>query len=163
MPRPIPRASQPPRAVVEHRQQFGAHRHRHFGGSRRLWRLSAEDKDEEARVPHEAVTGKEGTVVVEVDHEDRGLELGIEQDLGLGQAGDGEDRTDRDHGIARADEDGLGALERMLELNLAAIGGVLPDRTFLLELAPSAVPSRIQRHYDRLEREGYTNIAEAVG
>jgi len=52
-------------------------------------------------------------------------------------------------GVAR----GLG-LERMLELNLAAIGGVLPDRTFLLELAPSAVPSRIQRHYDRLEREG---------
>jgi dTMP kinase len=52
-------------------------------------------------------------------------------------------------GVAR----GLG-LERMLDLNLAAIGGLLPDRTFLLELDPGEVPSRIQRHYDRLEREG---------
>ncbi len=52
-------------------------------------------------------------------------------------------------GVAR----GLG-LERMLELNLAAIGQVVPDRTFLLELEPSAVASRIQRHHDRLEREG---------
>jgi dTMP kinase len=45
-------------------------------------------------------------------------------------------------------------LERLLELNLAAVGGLLPNRTFLLELDPSEVPSRIQRHYDRLEREG---------
>ena len=52
-------------------------------------------------------------------------------------------------GVAR----GLG-LERMLELNLAAIGHVVPDRTFLLELEPSEVASRIQRHHDRLEREG---------
>ena len=44
--------------------------------------------------------------------------------------------------------------ERVLELNLAAIGGLLPTRTFLLELDPEDVPSRIQRHYDRLEREG---------
>jgi dTMP kinase len=52
-------------------------------------------------------------------------------------------------GVAR----GLG-LERMLELNLAAVGGLLPDRTFLLDLDPSHVASRIQRHHDRLEREG---------
>jgi dTMP kinase len=45
-------------------------------------------------------------------------------------------------------------LERMLELNLAAVGGLVPDRTFLLELDPSEVSSRIQRHFDRLEREG---------
>ena len=45
-------------------------------------------------------------------------------------------------------------LERVLDLNLAAVGGLLPTRTFLLELDPSEVPSRIQRHYDRLEREG---------
>ena len=32
--------------------------------------------------------------------------------------------------------------------------GCCPTRTFLLELDPSEVPSRIQRHYDRLEREG---------
>jgi dTMP kinase len=52
-------------------------------------------------------------------------------------------------GVAR----GLG-LDRVLELNLAAIGGLVPDRTFLLELDPSEVASRIQRHHDRLEREG---------
>src|SRR5262249_39426373 len=52
-------------------------------------------------------------------------------------------------GVAR----GLG-LERMLDLNLAAIGGLLPDRTFLLELDPGEVPGRIQRHYERLGREG---------
>ena len=48
---------------------------------------------------------------------------------------------------------GLG-FERVLDLNLAAVGGLLPERTFLLDLDPSEVPSRIQRHYDRLEREG---------
>jgi len=45
-------------------------------------------------------------------------------------------------------------LDRILDLNLAAVGGLLPDRTFLLELNPDEVASRIQRHYDRLEREG---------
>jgi dTMP kinase len=45
-------------------------------------------------------------------------------------------------------------LERVLDLNLAAVGGLLPDRTFLLELDPREVSSRIQRHFDRLEREG---------
>ena len=45
-------------------------------------------------------------------------------------------------------------LDRVLELNLAVVGGLLPDRTFLLELDPADVPSRIQRHFDRLEREG---------
>jgi dTMP kinase len=44
--------------------------------------------------------------------------------------------------------------DRVLDLNLAAIGGLLPTRTFLLELDPEDIPSRIQRHYDRLEREG---------
>jgi dTMP kinase len=45
-------------------------------------------------------------------------------------------------------------LDRVLELNLAAVGGLLPDRTFLLDLDPGQVPERIQRHFDRLEREG---------
>ena len=45
-------------------------------------------------------------------------------------------------------------LDRVLELNLAAVGGLLPDRTFLLVLDPREVPARIQRHFDRLEREG---------
>ena len=61
-------------------------------------------------------------------------------------------------------------LQRLLDLNLAAVGGLLPDRTFLLELDPDAVSSRIQRHFDRLEREtdefrartaaGYSELAE---
>jgi dTMP kinase len=45
-------------------------------------------------------------------------------------------------------------IDRMLDLNLAAVGGLVPDRTFLLELDPSEVPTRIRRHFDRLEREG---------
>jgi dTMP kinase len=45
-------------------------------------------------------------------------------------------------------------VDRILDLNLAAVGGLLPDRTFLLELDPDQVPSRIQRHFDRIEREG---------
>jgi dTMP kinase len=45
-------------------------------------------------------------------------------------------------------------LDRVLELNLAAVGGLLPHRTFLLDLDPGEVPARIQRHFDRLEREG---------
>ena len=50
-------------------------------------------------------------------------------------------------GVAR----GLG-LDRLLDLNLAAIGGLVPDRTYLLELDPRQVASRIRRYYDRLER-----------
>jgi len=48
---------------------------------------------------------------------------------------------------------GLG-LERVLELNLDAVGGLLPDRTFLLLLDPAAAPSRLTGDHDRLEREG---------
>jgi dTMP kinase len=48
---------------------------------------------------------------------------------------------------------GLG-LERVLELNLDAVGGLLPERTFLLLLDPTAVPGRLPGEHDRLEREG---------
>jgi dTMP kinase len=48
---------------------------------------------------------------------------------------------------------GLG-LERVLELNLDAVGGLLPERTFLLLLDPTAVPARLPGEHDRLEREG---------
>jgi dTMP kinase len=47
---------------------------------------------------------------------------------------------------------GLG-LDRVLDLNLAAVGGLLPHRTFLLELDPTALPDRLQGDHDRLERE----------
>ena len=51
-------------------------------------------------------------------------------------------------GVAR----GLG-LERVLDLNLAAVGGLMPDRTFLLALDVADLPGRLRREQDRLERE----------
>jgi dTMP kinase len=51
-------------------------------------------------------------------------------------------------GIAR----GLG-LERVLELNLHAIRGVLPDRTFLLLIDPQESARRVGEGGDRIERE----------
>ncbi|HKH29521.1 MAG TPA: dTMP kinase [Gaiellaceae bacterium] len=51
-------------------------------------------------------------------------------------------------GIAR----GLG-LDAVLELNLAAVQGVLPDRTFLLLVDPATAAGRTGRNPDRIERE----------
>jgi dTMP kinase len=61
-------------------------------------------------------------------------------------------------------------LERVLDLNLAAVGGLLPDRTFLLSLDPAEIGGRLRREHDRLEREseefharaaaGYRKLAE---
>ena len=51
-------------------------------------------------------------------------------------------------GIAR----GLG-LERVLELNLHAIRGVLPDRTYLLLIDPGESARRLTGPGDRIERE----------
>jgi dTMP kinase len=51
-------------------------------------------------------------------------------------------------GIAR----GLG-LERVLELNLHAIRGLLPDRTFLLLVDPKESARRVGKGRDRIERE----------
>jgi dTMP kinase len=52
-------------------------------------------------------------------------------------------------GIAR----GLG-VERVLELNLQAMQGLLPDRTFLILLDPSESARRAGDDPDRIEREG---------
>jgi dTMP kinase len=55
-------------------------------------------------------------------------------------------------------------LERVLELNLDAVGGLLPDRTFLLTLDPEQVTARLaEQQPDRLEREGddfHARVAE---
>jgi dTMP kinase len=51
-------------------------------------------------------------------------------------------------GIAR----GLG-LERVLELNLSAVRGVLPDRTYLLLVDPAESARRVGDAADRIERE----------
>jgi dTMP kinase len=52
-------------------------------------------------------------------------------------------------GLAR----GLG-LERVLELNLAAVGGLLPDRTALLAVPAAVAAARRPPIADRIEREG---------
>ena len=52
-------------------------------------------------------------------------------------------------GVAR----GLG-LDRVLELNLAAVGGLLPDRTFVLALDSETASGRVGESPDRIEREG---------
>jgi dTMP kinase len=51
-------------------------------------------------------------------------------------------------GVAR----GLG-LDRVLELNLTAVGGLLPDRTFLFDIDASLIGERLRREHDRLESE----------
>ena len=57
-------------------------------------------------------------------------------------------------GVAR----GLG-LDAVLELNLPAIGGLLPDRTFLLTLPVDEAVRRSTRRPDRIEREGLAFLA----
>jgi dTMP kinase len=51
-------------------------------------------------------------------------------------------------GIAR----GLG-LERVLELNLDAVSGLMPDRTFVLAVDADAAAARVGDRPDRIERE----------
>ena len=54
-------------------------------------------------------------------------------------------------------------LDRVLDLNLAAVGGLMPDRTFLLELDVAASSGRLQGDHDRLEREPgdfHTRVAD---
>lgn len=52
-------------------------------------------------------------------------------------------------GLAR----GLG-VERVLELNLLATGGLLPDRTFLIVLPLDEADNRKEGESDRIEKEG---------
>jgi dTMP kinase len=47
---------------------------------------------------------------------------------------------------------GLG-LDRVLELNLAAVGGLLPDLTVLLEIGVDDAAARVGGERDRIERE----------
>ena len=71
-------------------------------------------------------------------------------------------------GLAR----GLG-VERVLELNLLATSGLLPDRTFLILLPPDEAAARRGDEPDRIEREGpafaeevdraYREIAKVFG
>jgi dTMP kinase len=64
---------------------------------------------------------------------------------------------------------GLG-LDRVLELNLAAVGGLMPDLTVLLEIGTEDAAARMGDERDRIEREddgfrervaqGYRTLAE---
>jgi dTMP kinase len=58
-------------------------------------------------------------------------------------------------GLAR----GLG-VERVLEVNLLATGGLLPDRTFLILLPPAEAAARRGGDPDRIEREGAAFVEE---
>jgi len=62
-------------------------------------------------------------------------------------------------GIAR----GLG-LELVLDLNLAAVGGLMPDRTILLEIGADGAVARMGGERDRIEREDdgfHARVADA--
>jgi dTMP kinase len=48
---------------------------------------------------------------------------------------------------------GLG-LDRVLDLNLTVVDGLVPDRTFLLRLEPAQALARMGPDRDRIEREG---------
>ena len=48
---------------------------------------------------------------------------------------------------------GLG-LDAVLDLNLAVVGGLLPDRTFLIEIDPETALARVGHDRDRIERAG---------
>ena len=61
-------------------------------------------------------------------------------------------------GIAR----GLG-LDRVLQLNLQAIRGVLPDRTYQLSIEPEASARRLHGPSDRIEREDAEFRAQVAG
>ncbi|HSE80238.1 MAG TPA: dTMP kinase [Gaiellaceae bacterium] len=58
-------------------------------------------------------------------------------------------------GLAR----GLG-VERVLEVNLLATGGLLPDRSFLILLPPAEAAARRGGEPDRIEREGAAFVEE---
>jgi dTMP kinase len=62
-------------------------------------------------------------------------------------------------GVAR----GLG-LEEVWELNVTAVGGLLPDRTFVLAIDPASAGRRVGDAPDRIERAGvefHTRVAAA--
>ena len=54
-------------------------------------------------------------------------------------------------------------LEEVLELNLRAVGGLLPDRTFVLEVDPGTAGSRVGSGPDRIERESRGFHAQVAG
>src|SRR4051794_10811930 len=56
---------------------------------------------------------------------------------------------------------GLG-FDEVLQLNLNAVGGLLPDRTFLLAVEPEEAARRGSPRPDRIEREGVGFVRSVV-
>jgi len=56
---------------------------------------------------------------------------------------------------------GLG-VDTVLELNLSVVGGLLPDRTVLVELDPETAAARVGSSGDRIERDGIALWARVV-
>ena len=56
---------------------------------------------------------------------------------------------------------GLG-VDTVLELNLAVVDGLLPDRTVLVELDPETAAARVGSSGDRIERDGIALWARVV-
>ena len=56
---------------------------------------------------------------------------------------------------------GLG-VDTVLELNLTVVGGLLPDRTVLVELDPETAAARVGSSGDRIERDGIALWARVV-
>jgi dTMP kinase len=54
-------------------------------------------------------------------------------------------------------------LGRVLDLNLAAVDGLLPDRTFLLVVDPETAAARVGETRDRIERDGTALLARVAG
>ena len=55
-------------------------------------------------------------------------------------------------------------VEEVLALNLTVVGGLLPDRTFLVEIDPETASARVGGIRDRIERAGtelWARVAEA--
>ena len=53
-------------------------------------------------------------------------------------------------------------LDTVYELNLAVVGGLLPDRTFLVEVSPEEAERRVGGTGDRIERDGVALWARAA-
>ena len=53
-------------------------------------------------------------------------------------------------------------VDTVLELNLTVVGGLMPDRTVLVEISPETAAARVGRSGDRIERDGVALWARAA-
>jgi dTMP kinase len=53
-------------------------------------------------------------------------------------------------------------VDTVLELNLTVVGGLMPDRTVLVEISPETAAARVGGSLDRIERDGVALWARAA-